>query len=855
MTLKKRYIFLALIFISNLLFSQKDGDNSHLKNILISLEKKHNVKFSYADDVIKDKKVSTKLLQLSFKELLVKLEKQTNLIFKKVSDRYILILEKDNGSFICGYVKDNYSNEPIFGAEVYLADNSIGTVTNEKGYFELSGQRKTDTLVISLLGYQSKRVIIPQQKNTECRHYTIEEHSSQLNEILITSYLTDGITKSNNGTIEISPQKRGILPGLTEPDVLQSLQLLPDIQSPNETTSGLHIRGGTPDHNLVLFDGIRVYNPAHFFGMISAFNPYIIDKVNIQTSGVNAKFGNHIAGVIDIETDSKIDSIISGGFGTNLTHADAFLKFPLSKNTAIHIAGRRSLTDALNSITFRRISDRVFQNSIIASNELNDTENFFEKDNTFFFDDLHIKFLANLGKKDRLSLSHIYVNNKLDYRFGNENRSFIQNDDLSVQNFGISGSWDRIWNDNLKQKTTLYYSKYNLDYTFNGEQTVGIPYTESSLKKNEIKEFSLKSSLNTSFNEKHLLGFGIEYIRNRVNFTLGRTYSLFPVNDYRTEEENTNNTFSLFSEYQFKKNKDFNINLGIRSSYFSIEKKFTFAPRLFLQTKLADNVWVNISYEKKYQNISQLIEFSTSDFGLENKVWSLSNKEEIPILKADQISAGLVFKNNGWLFDLNMYYKDVDGLTSLSRGVTSNSSIILNGESTSKGITALLKRKFGNYTTWMSYSLGETDFTFPLANNGQAFPDDNDIRHSFFWSHSYRIGQFNFSLGWNYRTGIPFTQVVETNENGFQDFVVNEINGERLTRYHRLDFSATYKFNLSKSKRWKGKLGVSFLNIYNRKNQLQRRFFLANDGFDDVLSNEETFSLGFTPNAVFRIEF
>ncbi|WP_442264501.1 TonB-dependent receptor [Tenacibaculum sp. ZS6-P6] len=855
MTLKKRYIFLAFIFISNLLFSQKDGDNYYLKNILISLEKKHNVKFSYADDIIKNKKVNTKLLQLSFKELLVKLEKQTNLIFKKVSNRYVLILEKDNSSFICGYVKDTYSNQPIFGAEVYLADNSIGTVTNEKGYFELSGHRKTDTLVISLLGYQSKRAIIPQQKNTECRHYTIEEYSSQLNEILITSYLTDGITKSNNGTIEISPQKRGILPGLTEPDVLQSLQLLPDIQSPNETTSGLHIRGGTPDHNLVLFDGIRIYNPAHFFGMISAFNPYIIDKVNIQTSGVNAKFGNHIAGVIDIETDSKIDSIISGGFGTNLTHADAFLKFPLSKNTAIHVAGRRSLTDAFNSITFQRTSDRVFQNTIIANNQLNDTENFFDKDNTFFFNDFHMKLLVNLGEKDKVTLSQLYVNNKLDYRFGNEDESFIQNDNLSIKNFGISGSWNRIWNDNLKQNTTLYYSNYNLDYIFNGEQTVETSYRESSIKKNEIKEFSLKSLLSTSLNNNHQLSFGLEYFRNRVSFTLGRTYSLFPDNDYKTEENNINNTFSVFSEYQFKKNKDFNISLGVRSSYFSIEKKFAFAPRLFLQSKLTDNVWFNISYEKKYQNISQLIEFSTSDFGLENKVWSLSNKEEIPILKADQISAGLVFKNNGWLFDLNMYYKDVDGLSSLSRTVTSDSDIIQNGQSRSKGITMLFKKTFDNYTTWMSYSLGATDFSFPLANNGISFPDDNDIRHSYFWSHSYQINQFNFSLGWNYRTGTPFTQVSEINENNSQDFIIDKINGERLSHYHRLDFSTTYKFNLSKKKRWKGKLGVSFLNLYNRRNKLQKRFFIANDGSNNTLENEETFSLGFTPNAVFRLEF
>ncbi len=853
-----RYTFLTILFLSNLLFCQQEKKSISLQEAIVSIEKKHNVKLSYADQIVKGKNILNFNINLSLEQQLRKLQQLTNLIFNKVSDRYILVLEKDVNSYVCGYVKDKLSNTPIIGASIYLADKSLGTVSDENGYFELSGTRKTDTLLITFLGYKPLRELITKKKNTKCTSYKIEEDIATLDEVLITSYLTNGIVKKNSGGLEVQPQKRGILPGLTEPDVLQSLQLLPDIQSPSETTSGLHIRGGTPDHNLVLFDGIRIYNPAHFFGMISAFNPYIIDKVTVQTGGVSANYGNHIAGVIDITTDSKIDTKISGGFGTNLTHSDAFLKLPLSKNTAVHVAGRRALTDVFNSITFNKISDRVFQNSIIGRNEQNDTQNVFEKDNNFFFNDLHVKLLSNLGEKDHVNLSTLYINNKLNYKLKNENLSLSETDDLSVQNFGISGNWNRNWTDKVVQKTTVYFSKYNLDYNFKGEQNVGFPIVESATKKNEIKEFSIKTSLHNYFNQKHQLSLGLEYTSNDVGYTLKRTIFPFPddlFDDELAEIEDSNTTISLFSEYQLKKKKDFNVSLGLRSSYFSIEKKLTIEPRLFVQSKIATNLWLNASFEKKYQNISQLIEFATSDFGLENNVWSLSNSNEIPILEADHFSFGLVFKNKDWLFDLNAYYKNVSGLTSLSRLITTNSETILNGTSTTKGITALLKRTFNNYTSWMSYSFGKSDFTFPLTNNGNSFPDNNDIRHSFFWSHNYHIGQFDFSLGWNYRTGIPFTNVIETNENGVNDFAIQEINGERLIDYHRLDFSSTYQFNLSKNKHWKGKIGVSFLNLYNRSNRLQKRFFIANDGSDNLLIDEETRSLGFTPNIVFRVEF
>lgn len=856
MGVQRQFFFLWMLLMVGSLFSQQNQEAISLKEMLFALEKKHEVKFSFSDTLVAGKTIKKFSLEKSLNELLITLEEKTGLIFKRATARYIVILERDakNATLFCGFVVDKYSKEPILGADVYLSDNVIGSSSDERGYFELRGVTEKDTIVVSFLGYKSYVKPVTQKQLGMCVDYEIEEYTSQLDEVLVTSYLVDGIAKNNDGSLEISPQKRGILPGLTEPDVLQELQLLPGIQSPNETTSGLNIRGGAPDQNLVLFDGIRIYNPAHFFGMISAFNPYIIDKVKVFESGAGVEYGNHVSGVIDIQTDSKVGKEVTGGIGANFTHADGFLKIPLGKKVSLVLSGRRSLTDTFNSITFNNLSKRVFQNTIISRNAANDNTRY-TTDNRFFFEDFHVKLLADLGKKDRLLVSQLYVNNKLDYRFGTNNASFIQVDNLSVNNIGFSTKWNRNWSESLEQETRFYYSNYELDYDFMGGQNVEPEFTQSSTKKNAIKEVGFTTALHKSIKENHSVSVGVDYINSDVGYTLGRTYSFSPDDDYLTEENNTSSIYALYSEYSFKKNKKFNFNVGLRNTYFSLEKKLFVTPRVFMQFQLFPHFWVNSSYEEKQQNISQIIEFSTSDFGLENNVWSLSSKEGVPILQANQFSGGFVFKKNNWLLDVNFYTKNVDGLTSFSSGVFSDIIITSNGRSKSEGITLLLKKKLGNYTSWMSYGFGETKLIFPGTNEGTPFSGNNDIRHNFTWSHNYRLGKVDLSLGWIYRTGIPFTGFTEVLNDGMTQFTINAVNSSRLNSYHRLDFSSTYAFNFSKDKRWKGKIGVSFFNLYDRENSLQRLLRRASNGETTILTNEETVSLGFTPNVVFRVQF
>ena len=266
--------------------------NTPLGQVFVDIEKKFNIKLSFNSEIVNDQFITFQLEDATLDEILIAIETQVNIEFRKESERYYVIKK------------------------------------------------------------------IPQTDLTSTQH---------LQEIVIKEFLTSGISRENDDTsILVSPKKLGILPGLTEPDVLQSIQLLPGVQSPTETAAGIYIRGGTPDQNLVLWDGIKMYHSGHFFGTISAFNPYITEDIKLYKSGTKASYGNRISGVIDITSDYDIPKEIKGGFGSNMTHADAYLKAPVGKSSAVMVSARRSINDIITTETFKNLSQRVFQDTKIS---------------------------------------------------------------------------------------------------------------------------------------------------------------------------------------------------------------------------------------------------------------------------------------------------------------------------------------------------------------------------------------------------------------------------------------------------------------------------------------------------------
>lgn len=855
---KRLFGILFLFFCSSILFSQqKNIKNAPLKEVLLLLEKKHQVKFSFSDKIVSNKKVSLKINDTdSIGYVIKKLERKAYISFSKITERYYTITALEKVT-ICGYVKDILNGEILEGATIVNEKKNKASITDENGFFELNNVLLSDKIVISYVGYTPRIISVLKLHDAgKCLDIKIRTNSSLLSEVLVENYLTSGINKKKDGALVIQPQKLGILPGLVEPDVLQSLQLIPGIQSPNETVSGLHIRGGTPDHNLILFDGIKIYNSAHFFGMISAFNPYITESVKVYKGASGAQYGNHTSGVIDIETGNEIVDKVSGGIGTNLTHADAYFKIPLSKDLGVNFSIRRSYTDLINTPTIDKISKKVFQNTIIESNKENPSS-LVDNEDTFYFIDHNIKFNYKASEKDFLSINQLHTKNKLDYLFNYDRGNFVTRDILDIKNYGVNLNWERTWSSKVSQKTNIIYSNYDLDYTYNGEVKVGRPYTESSVKRNSIKSIGFNTSLKAQLSEKNSLHLGYNYVNNEVGYVLGRTYSNLPQFDYSINEKGHDNIHAFFLEYIFR-NDMFSLNLGNRITHFSKTNTTFYSPRLYWEAILSDELSIKSSFEHKRQNISQLLEFTTSDFGLENQVWLLSN-DDFPILKSNQFTLGFTYRENRWTFDFEYYNKTINGLTSFVSGFNSIQEEFSSGRSDVSGFDLLIKKSWRNYSSWLSYGYQNNEFVFENINNGNGFPGNFDSTHNINWTHNLKLGKFDFSLGWNYKTGIPFTNAIGINNNLQINF--DSKNAQRLDNYERIDFSSTYSFYFSDNKKWKGKVGISLLNILDQRNTLSRdhsvlfNFDSSTNTLFPSINTVDNISQGFTPNFVFRVDF
>ena len=338
----------------------------------------------------------------------------------------------------------------------------------------------------------------------------------------------------------------------------------------------------------------------------------------------------------------------------------------------------------------------------------------------------------------------------------------------------------------------------------------------------------------------------------------------------------------LFGEYTFSfKNKGF-VNGGLRFVHYSSLNKFLVEPRINLEYPITSSLRFKTALEKRNQPISQLVEFNHTELRLENELWRLSDGEQFPLLSSNQISGGLLYHHKNLNIDVDTYYKELDGLTTFTSGFSNPLENLEKGESIIKGLDVLLKYKWDHYKIWAGYTFNDITFKFPnLKDTSDNFPGNNDITHHFRISNTLQLKNWQFSLGWQFRSGKPITPVnsyvIKIDADGEPAGVVNfgAINSERLPDFHRLDASILHDFNINtRNKKLKAQLGISFLNIYNRVKPLNLIYKAERKPLDDggiavegttgstpeeleVILEQviQRFSLGFTPNAVFRIYF
>lgn len=347
--LKKWLILVFALFLWEPTHAQGTEKKS-LRSVLDQLEEQFAVRFSYMDQTIDSIQVKFQMDQSELEQILKDLESEVGLEFIKLSGNFISIRIQKTSLKICGYLLDRDDGSPV--SDVHIFNQTTSTISDSNGYFELPNQAISSSILTSHVGYQNQSLSFDNMPG-KCMKFYLTPLVNKLDEIIINNYLTRGIDKRESGEIIMDVQNTNILPGLTEPDIFFLLQNLPGIQSINETVTNINVRGGSNDQNLILWDGLRLYQTGHFFGLISAINPHIIGKSTLTKNGTPARLGEGVSGTIQVQTRSKSDNSdeITAHVGSNLINSDLMLDIPSDKLHLL-IASRQSIGGAISTPTY-----------------------------------------------------------------------------------------------------------------------------------------------------------------------------------------------------------------------------------------------------------------------------------------------------------------------------------------------------------------------------------------------------------------------------------------------------------------------------------------------------------------------
>jgi ferric enterobactin receptor len=790
---------------------------------------------------------------------------------------------------IKGYVRDNETNEALPYANVRLKGTRLGSATNTDGYFVIvNAPSGKCTLEVSYIGYSTLALEI---ENIRGENKTLDV---DLKRVVVRM---EGITvegeaqtvdvSENVSQVVMSPRDLHVLPTLGEVDIFRSLQLLPGISAVSDGSSGLYIRGGTPDQNLILFDGMTIYHVDHFFGMFSAFNADAIKDIRVYKGGYPAEFGGRISSVVNLTGKTGDANYTRYGFGVNLLSANGVLEFPVSDKGTFLLSLRRSYTDVIKSGLYNSLFDFV-------SGEDNSQPNFnigrnmnrggrkmaaVDASPDFYFYDVNAKYTVNPTDKDIFTMSVYRGKDNLDqsqelggsqFGFrGEGGSSFFQDEGLTRQteelttwgNTGVSAKWSRKVHDRLYSNLMVSYSSYFSTYDRNQGFTTDATATDDSLnffrgnrsaseEENEVRDLTVRLDNEWHVSNKHDLkiGLGLSNFDSHYNATMNDTTNLLSRGAQATQG-------FLYLQDLWEITPVCELTVGLRENYYGNTSSHYLEPRASFMYHLTEHV----KFKGAWGHYHQFINRITNENVLEGSrdFWILADEEIEPNF-AEHFIGGASYENNTYLFDVEAYYKDLDNLVEYTRRIirrnimqTSNIRNFFQGTGTAKGIEFLLQKKSGKLTGWLGYSLAKVEYDFPELSD-DLFPATHDRTHEINLVGKYSIGDWDLSATWVYATGKPYTapesqyylDMLDGNSSSY--IHVSEKNGYRLPAYHRLDLGLSRNF-YTDSNKWV--VGFSVFNLYNNKNVWYRQFDLDTQ----PITVTDVKMLGFTPTIFMQI--
>jgi hypothetical protein len=744
---------------------------------------------------------------------------------------------------VSGFVSDASNGEKLLGTNVYNSKTYEGTVTNAYGFYSLTQPAGEVEIKYSFVGYQPVTVKMNLQKDTVINielQPTIELEEVEIKSNSIAKRLESSqmsVTELSMNTVKKLPVFFG------ETDIIKTIQLLPGVQSGTEGTSGLYVRGGGPDENLILLDGVPVYNVNHLFGFFSVFNADALNTVTLVKGGFPARYGGRLSSVLDIRMKEGNLKEFHGEGSVGLIASKLTLEGPIVKDkSSFIVSARRTYIDIL-----------AYPFMVIYNKANNDGESFY---GGYYFYDLNGKVNYKFSEKSRLYLSAYLGNDKAFAKSKYQNTNYLDNEYFKLRwgNITTSLRWNYVFNKKLFANVRGSYTRYKF--------LIGSEYESKSPKYYEYLNFDYFSGID---DVAGAVDFDYVPVPNHyIRFGFSNIYHTFKpgINAYKYNENeqaqdnisidttfgNSNiyaNEMDAYLEDDFSLGSRLKLNLGIHASGFYVKNKFyhSFQPRASMRFITNENLSLKVSYAAMSQYIHLL---SNTSIGMPTDLW-VPVTDTIKPMKSQQVAGGAVYNlNNMFEISLEGYYKWMDNLITYKPGASylqvdkSWQQMVTTGKGWSYGAELLVRKDAGKLTGWIGYTLSWSWRQFDEVSPVK-YPYHYDRRHDISIVATYKVNdKFDFGATWVFGTGYPVTLPYDkyialdnykgylgnTTNNGFPNLPyidnIKERNNYRTPSYHRLDLG----FNFHKKTKWGERTwSVGIYNAYFRQNP----FFLYID--------------------------
>jgi hypothetical protein len=810
-----------------------DVNNVSLLRVLGQVQNQAGVTFAYKNSLIQGEVVKVKFKNVSLKDGLELLFRNSDIGFTIKKNKVLLFkkLKDTEQHTLSGFIVDSISGEPLIGATLYSVQQKVGARADANGYFSLTLSDGVYDFLISYTGFKQLR--LKKKVVKDVRLDISLQRKSSLKPVIITEKSDDNLYEDQ---IALKSKAMNALPSIGgEADVIRTMQLMPGIKSGTENASGLFVRGGAPEENLVLLDGIPIYKPTHLFGFLSIFNSDILNKVELSKGGFKARYGGRLSSVLNISMKNGNIKQNSISASLNPLVSKILIQGPIKKDKGSFIMSyRRSFTD-------------------LYLNNWRTTETFYGSDSNrsrFSFYDFNAKVNYKINKKNRVFLSVYNGEDSYNRQDISRDSTFqwrsVYDNNLNFSNQLVSGRWQKIYNQKIISNVTLAYSSYRTNTFLENSIVYNNPDVFQYDQQASIADKIVKADISYFINQQNTIRFGID----------ATNHSFSPENRFRRVSQNMDSTeltaenimaneFNAYmeDEWQWKK---LQLNGGLRATLYNVNgvTYSSVQPRLDAQYALHPKWNLGGSYAQMAQFLHLLTNANIG--GAPTDLWILPT-ENIKPQRSRQFSARVHFMpSQSWLFTLEGYHKKLSQLIAYKEGasLTQNSIAavekITTGSGEAQGAEFLVRKKKGKTTGWIGYTLSKTTRQFDAINNGKSYPFLYDSRHdaSVVLMHNFSK-RLSLSTSWVYSSGTPISipsgryavgvnQGVNPDFNTPQNIYYGARNNARLQDYHRWDINLNYTIPTS----WgQHSFHLNVYNIYNRFNTvfISRQLKVFND--------------------------